>query len=80
VRGIQERYNRYRENIKKNLNNKLINERQKYNISKEKHLLDVKEEEELRQAKAFKKYEGYVSIINLIIIIYIVFFNERKTC
>ena len=63
MKGIQERYDRYRENLKKSLNNKLANEREKYNISKERHLQDVKQEEELRQAKAFKKYEGYVSII-----------------
>ena len=61
MRGIQERYNRFRENQKKNLNNKLESERQKYEISKEKHLQDVQIEQELQQAKAFKKYEGYVS-------------------
>ena len=61
VRGIQERYNRFRENQKKNLNNKLETERQKYAISKERHLQDVQIEQELQQAKAFKKYEGYVS-------------------
>ena len=61
MRGIQERYNRFRENQKKNLNNKLESERQKYAISKEKHLQDVQIEQELQQAKAFKKYEGYVS-------------------
>ena len=63
MKGIQERYDRYRENLKKSLSNKLANEREKYYISKERHLQDVKQEEELRQAKAFKKYEGYVSII-----------------
>ena len=61
MRGIEERYNRYRENLKKNLNNKLANEREKYALSKERHLQEVKQEDELRQAKAFKKYEGYVS-------------------
>ena len=61
MRGIQERYNRFRENQKKNLNNKLENERQKFAISKERHLQDVQIEQELQQAKAFKKYEGYVS-------------------
>ena len=64
MRGIQERYNRFRENQKKNLNNKLESERQKFAISKERHLQDVKLEEELMEAKTFKKYEGYVSIIN----------------
>ena len=65
MRGIEERYNRYRENLKKNLNNKLANEREKYALSKERHLQEVKQEEELRQAKAFKKYEGYVRHIFL---------------
>lgn len=66
MRGIEERYNRYRENLKKNLNNKLANEREKYALSKERHLQEVKQEDELRQAKAFKKYEGYVRKINII--------------
>lgn len=65
MRSIEERYNRYRENMKRNLNNKLNTELEKYNLSKEKHLQDLKEEEELRQAKAFKKYEGYVRHIFL---------------
>ena len=55
MRGIQERYNRFRENQKKNLNNKLESERQKFAISKERHLQDVQIEQELQQAKAFKK-------------------------
>ena len=54
MRGIEERYNRYRENLKKNLNNKLANEREKYALSKERHLQEVKQEDELRQAKALK--------------------------
>ncbi len=61
VKNIQDRYNKYREHLKKNLNDKLENEREKYAISKEKHLQEMKQEEELRQAKVFKKYEGYVS-------------------
>ena len=61
MKNIQDRYNKYRENLKKNLNNKLANERDKYTISKEKQLQELKQEEELRQAKVFKKYEGYVS-------------------
>jgi len=61
VKSIQERYNRYLEAKKRNLNIKLTNEREKYALSKEKHLQDMKQEEERREAKAFKKYEGYVS-------------------
>ena len=61
MKNIQDRYNKYREHLKKNLNDKRENEREKYAISKEKHLQEMKQEEELRQAKVFKKYEGYVS-------------------
>jgi len=64
VKNIQDRYNKYRENLKKNLNNKLANERDKYTISKEKHLQELKQEEELQEARVFKKYEGYVSSIS----------------
>lgn len=65
MKSIQERYNRYLEIKKKNLNIKLTNEREKYALSKEKHLQDMKQEEEQREVKAFKKYESYVSIIIL---------------
>lgn len=61
MRGIEERYNRLKESRKKNFNNKLTNELEKFTISKEKHLQDMKQEEELREARVFKKYEGYVS-------------------
>ena len=61
MKNIQDRYNKYRENLKTNLNNKLANERDKYTISKEKHLQELKQEEELQEARVFKKYEGYVS-------------------
>lgn len=61
MKNIQERYNRYLETKKRNINIKLTNEREKYAISKEKHLQDMKQEEEQREARAFKKYEGYVS-------------------
>ena len=40
-------------------------EQEKYALSKEKQLKDEKQEEELREARAFKKYEGYVSINNI---------------
>ena len=64
MKNIQDRYNKYRENLKKKLNNKLTNERDKYTISKEKHLQELKQEEELQEARDFKKYEGYVSSIS----------------
>jgi hypothetical protein len=64
VKNIEERYNKYRENQKKRISKKMKTESEKYAISKEKHLQDIKQEEELMEAKTFKKYEGYVSIIN----------------
>jgi len=83
VKNIEERYNILREEQKRRLSDKMNNEREKYAISYEKHLQDVKQEEEMQEAKTFKKYEGYVSIMNLSNfispkIILIVFYNERK--
>ena len=63
MKTIEERYNHYREDQKRKLNNKMNTEREKYAISYEKHLQDVKQEAENLEAKTFKKYEGYVSII-----------------
>ena len=63
MKTIEERYNHYREDQKRKLNNKMATEREKYAISYEKHLQDVKQEAENLEAKTFKKYEGYVSII-----------------
>ncbi len=65
VKHIQERYKKHHESLKKNFNNKLHLEQEKYALSKEKQLKDEKQEEELREARAFKKYEGYVSINNI---------------
>lgn len=84
MRNIEERYNILRAEQKRRLSDKMNNEREKYAISYEKHLQDVKQEEEMQEAKTFKKYEGYVSIMNLSNfispkIIFIVFYNERKT-
>jgi hypothetical protein len=84
VRNIEERYNILKAEQKRRLSDKMNNEREKYAISYEKHLQDLKQEEEMQEAKTFKKYEGYVSIMNLSNfispkIIIIVFYNERKT-
>ena len=85
MKNIEERYNILRAEQKRRLSDKMNNEREKYAISYEKHLQDLKQEEEMQEAKTFKKYEGYVSIMNLSNfispkIILIVFYNERKTC
>ncbi len=63
MKSFEERHNKYKEITKQSLTNKLMDEREKYEISNEKHLLTKKQEEELREEKIFKKYEGYVRII-----------------
>lgn len=60
---IEERHNKYKEISKQCLTNKLQDKREKYEISHEKYLFNKKQEEELREEKIFKKYEGYVRII-----------------
>ena len=60
---IEERHNKYKELSKQNMTNKLSGKREKYEISHEKYLLSKKQEEEEREEKIFKKFEGYVSII-----------------
>lgn len=74
---IEERHNKYKEIAKKIFSSKLSMEREKYEISQEKYLLNKKLEQELKEEKAFKKYEGYVSqnliVTPINIIIYIFF-------
>ena len=48
------------------MTNKLSGKREKYEISHEKYLLSKKQEEEEREEKIFKKFEGYVSILLII--------------
>ena len=81
---IEERHNKYKEIAKKIFSSKSSMEREKYEISQEKYLLNKKLEQELKEEKAFKKYEGYVSknliVTNIYnyIFFYIVFFDERE--
>lgn len=70
MRLIEERHNKYKEISKKCLTNKLSDKREKFELSHEKYLLSRKMEDELRDEKIFKKFEGYVSD-NIIIYIYI---------
>ena len=58
---IEERHNKNKEMSKRFISNKITNEREKYEISHEKFKLMKKIEQELKEEKAFKKYEGYVS-------------------
>ena len=53
-------------------------EREKYAISYEKHLQDVKQEAENLEAKTFKKYEGYVSIYNFSLILFLQYFIMKE--
>ena len=53
-------------------------EREKYAISYEKHLQDVKQEAENLEAKTFKKYEGYVSINNFRLILFLQYFIMKE--
>ena len=46
---------------KKFLTHKLSSEREKYELSLEKYLLKKRQEQEEKDEKAFKKYQGYVS-------------------
>ncbi len=77
---IEKRHNNIKEKSRKVITNRLSSEREKYEISLEKYLLNKKQQQELQTQKAFKKYEGYVSTIFILNIIYIfvVFFNERE--
>ena len=56
---IEERHNKYKEASKQSLTKQLSDKREKYEISHEKYLISRKQEEELREEKIFKKYEGY---------------------
>lgn len=79
VKLIEERHNKYKEITKKYLTHKLSSEREKYESSLEKHLLIKKQEQEIKDEKAFKKYQGYVRNIELKKqFSIIVFFDERE--
>ena len=72
---IEERHKRHKEEIKDNISDKINNERLKYCQSLDKFMIKKREEETLRQEKAFKKYQHFVSSNNNIF--YIVFQYER---
>ena len=68
---IADRHNKNKETSKKLITNRLSAEREKYEISLGKYLLNKKQEQELKNEKALKKYEGYVSKIFILNIFYI---------
>jgi hypothetical protein len=61
VELIEERHRRYKEEIKNNISHKMYNERLKYCESLDKYMIKKREEELLREEKAFKKYQHFVS-------------------
>jgi hypothetical protein len=61
VKLIEERHKKYKEETKNQLTNKLIEEREKYEANFEKELNKRKKEEESKEEKIMKRYEGYVS-------------------
>jgi len=61
VELIEERHKRHKEEIKNNISHKINNERLKYCESLDKYMIKKREEEALRQEKAFKKYQHFVS-------------------
>ena len=66
---IEDRHNKHKETSKQNLTNKLIDKRERFEQNHEKYLISKKEEEDLREEKIFKKYEGYLrNIINYLYI------------
>ena len=75
---IEERHNKFKEISQKSLADKLSGKREKYIISHEKYLINKKQEEDLRDEKLFKKYEGYVRLFLLYFLINIVFYHERQ--
>ena len=74
---IEERQKKHKEDTKHQLTNKLIEEREKYEMNFEKELNKRKKEEESKEEKIMKRYEGYVSNAYLILFI-IVFYNESQ--
>jgi hypothetical protein len=61
VEMIEERHRRHKEEIKNNISHKINNERLKYCESLDKFMIQKREEELLRQEKAFKKYQHFVN-------------------
>ena len=80
---IEKNYNDNREKLFKQLVKKNITERENYITSLNRYLKQQEEISEAKKAQAFKKYQGYVSLIKIIIIILTIVFyhesNKRKT-
>lgn len=61
---IEKNYNDNRQKIYKKLVKKNITERDNYINSLNKYLKEQEQLTEIKREKAFKKYQGYVSIFN----------------
>ena len=72
---IEERHKKYKEDTKNQLTNKLIEEREKYEVNYEKELKKRKKEEESKEEKIMKRYEGYVSNISNLQLFYIYLYS-----
>ena len=68
---FEERHYKLKEISKQFLTNKLLDKKEKFELSHEKYLLSKKQEDELREEKMFKKFEGYVRLFLIFICIYI---------
>ena len=68
---FEERHNKLKEISKQFLKNKLLDKKEKFELSHEKYLLNKKQEDELREEKMFKKFVGYVRLFLIFICIYI---------
>ena len=68
---FEERHNKLKEISKQFLTNKLLDKKEKFELSHEKYLLNKKQEDELREEKMFKKFVGYVRLFLIFICIYI---------
>ena len=68
---FEERHNKLKEISKQFLTNKLLDKKEKFELSQEKYLLNKKQEDELREEKMFKKFVGYVRLFLIFICIYI---------
>jgi hypothetical protein len=64
VNRIEKNYNDNRQKIYKKLVKKNITERDNYINSLNKYLKEQEQLTEIKREKAFKKYQGYVSIFN----------------
>ena len=68
---FEERHNKLKEISKQFLTNKLLDKKEKFELSHEKYILNKKQEDELREEKMFKKFVGYVRLFLIFICIYI---------